>query len=135
MEMRLERLERWLAMVLVAAGAACGGSTPPAETGGTTPPATGAPPAETASLPSGPEPAPSAELDAGLKAFDGGNYGEARRQFEAAVKKDPKNYTAFFDLGQACEKLGDKPAAEAAYKGALSVRPDLDTAAAALSSL
>jgi Tfp pilus assembly protein PilF len=129
------RFERWVALVLVTAGAACGGSTPPAETGGTTPPTTTAPPAETASLPSGPEPAPSADLDAGLKAFDGGNYGEARRRFEAAVKKDPKNYTAFHDLGQACEKLGDKPAAEAAYKGALDVRPDFDAAAAALSSM
>jgi len=129
------RFGAFVASVLVAAAAACGGSTPPAETGGTTPPATGAPPAETASLPPGPEPAPSAELAAGIKAFDGGNYGEARRQFEAAVKKDSKNYEAFFDLGQACEKLGDKPAAEAAYKGALSVRPDLDTAAAALSSM
>ena len=31
-------------------------------------------------------------------------------------KKNPKNYEALFDLGQTCEKLGDKPAAEAAYK-------------------
>jgi tetratricopeptide (TPR) repeat protein len=119
---------------LAAAAAACGGSTPPAETGGTTPPPTSTAP-ETASLPSGPEPAPSAELMAGIKAFDAGSYADARKSFEAATKKDPKNYEAFFNLGQACEKLGDKQAAEAAYKAAVAVKPDLDTAAAALSSL
>jgi tetratricopeptide (TPR) repeat protein len=122
------------ALASAAAFVACGGGTPPAETGGATPPPTGAP-AETASLPSGPEPAPSAELAAGIKAFDAGNYADARKSFDAASKKDPKNYEAFYDLGQACEKLGDKPAAEAAYKAALAAKPDLDTAAAALSSL
>lgn len=128
------RFARLGAIAAAAALVACGGGTPPAETGGATPPPTGAP-AETASLPSGPEPAPSAELAAGLKAFDAGNYAEARKAFDAASKKDPKNYEALYDLGQACEKLGDKPAAEAAYKAALAVKPDLDTAAAALSSL
>ncbi|HEY8089743.1 MAG TPA: tetratricopeptide repeat protein [Polyangiaceae bacterium] len=113
----------------------CGGSAPPAETGGTPPVATTPPPAETSALPPGPEPAPSAELMAGIKAFDAGSFADARRSFEAASKKDPKNYEALFDLGQTCEKLGDKPAAEAAYKGALDVRADLDTAATALSSM
>jgi tetratricopeptide (TPR) repeat protein len=122
------------AAAVVAAVSACGGSTPPAETGGATPPATGTP-AETASLPSGPEPPPSAELAAGIKAFDAGSYADARKSFDAASKKDPKNYEAVFNLGLACEKLGDKTAAEAAYKAALAIKPDLDTAAAALSSL
>ena len=130
----LLRLAVVAATAAATASTACGGSTPPPETGGTTPPATGAPP-DTASLPPGPEPAPSAELMAGIKAFDAGSYADARKSFEAATKKDPRNYEAFFDLGQACEKLGDKPAAEAAYKGALAVKPELDTAAAALSSL
>jgi tetratricopeptide (TPR) repeat protein len=104
------------------------------ETGGTTPPVATTPP-ESASLPSGPEPAPSAELMAGIKAFDTGNYPEARKSFEAATKKDPRNYEAFFNLGQACEKLGDKTGAEAAYKSALAIKPELDTAAAQLSAL
>jgi tetratricopeptide (TPR) repeat protein len=72
---------------------------------------------------------------AGIKAFDAGNYAEARKSFEAATKKNPNDAQAFYNLGMACEKLGDKTAAEAAYKSALSVRPDFDTAAAALSSL
>jgi len=120
--------------VMAAALAACGGSSPPAETGGTTPPPHDTPP-DTSSLPSGPEPANTAELAAGIKAFDAGSYADARKSFEAASKKDPKNYEALFDVGQACEKLGDKPAALAAYKAALAVKPDLDTAAAALSSM
>ena len=121
-------------VVLVIAG--CGGATPAPETGGTTPPAgTGAPPADTASLPPGPEPAPTAELMAGIKAFDAGSYADARKSFEAATKKAPTNFEAFFDLGQACEKLGDKTAAEAAYKSALAVKPELDAAAAALGTL
>jgi tetratricopeptide (TPR) repeat protein len=123
------------AWAVTAAVAACGGSTPPpVETGGSLPPPHDTPP-DTSSLPSGPEPAPSADLMAGIKAFDAGSYSDARKAFEAASKKAPNNYEALFDLGQACEKLGDKPAAQAAYKAALAVKPDLDTAAAALSSM
>jgi tetratricopeptide (TPR) repeat protein len=123
------------AWAVMAAVAACGGSTPPpVETGGSPPPPHDTPP-DTSSLPSGPEPAPSADLVAGIKAFDAGSYADARKAFEAASKKAPNNYEALFDLGQACEKLGDKPAAQAAYKAALAVKPDLDTAAAALSSM
>ncbi|HEX3344593.1 MAG TPA: tetratricopeptide repeat protein, partial [Polyangiaceae bacterium] len=122
------------AWAVAAAAAACGGSTPPAETGGNTP-TSHDPVPETSSLPSGPEPAPSADLMAGIKAFDAGSYADARKSFEAASQKAPNNYEALFDLGQACEKLGDKPAAQAAYKAALAVKPDLDTAAAALSSM
>jgi tetratricopeptide (TPR) repeat protein len=120
------------AWAVTAAVAACGGSTPPPETGGANPPSTSP---ETSSLPSGPEPAPSADVAVGIKAFDAGNFAEARKSFEAASTKDPRNYEAFFNLGQACEKLGDKIAAEAAYKAALAIKPDLDTAAAALSTL
>jgi len=72
---------------------------------------------------------------AGIKAFDAGNYAEARTSLEAASKKNPGNYEALYDLGMACEKLGDKPAAEAAYKAALAVRPDLEAAEAGLSAL
>jgi tetratricopeptide (TPR) repeat protein len=71
---------------------------------------------------------------AGVRAFDAGNYSEARKSFEAATKKNPNDAQAFYNLGMACEKLGDKTAAEAAYKSALTIRPDFDTAAAALSS-
>jgi tetratricopeptide (TPR) repeat protein len=119
----------WMA---VAGFAACGGSARPAETGANIPPSA-AP--DTSSLPPGPEPAPSADLMAGLKAFDTGNYADARKSFEAATKRDPENYEALFDLGQTCEKVGDEAAAEAAYKAALGVKADLEPAAEALSTL
>jgi tetratricopeptide (TPR) repeat protein len=72
---------------------------------------------------------------AGIKAYDAGSYADARKSFEAAAKKNPKDTQAFYNLGLACEKLGDKPAAEAAYKSALALRPDLEAASTALSSV
>ena len=130
------------ALVAVAFLAACGGANQqPAENGGASPapdgpkPGTettagGAPAATTtADAPSSPE------VDAGLKAFDAGNYDQARSSFDAAAKKNPKDYGALFNLGQTCEKLGDKDCAEKSYKAALAVKPDLDTAAALLSAL
>jgi tetratricopeptide (TPR) repeat protein len=113
---------------------ACGGSAPPAQTGaaGTTPGASGDSPAAS---PSGPEPTHSADLATGIQAFDAGNYADARKSFEAAAKKNPSDYEALFNLGMACEKLGDPPAAESAYKAALAVKPDLDSAAAELSAI
>jgi Flp pilus assembly protein TadD len=74
-------------------------------------------------------------MQAGIKAFDSGNFADARKAFEAAVKKNPKDFAAYLNLGTTCEKLGDKVAAEMAYKNALAIKPDLDTAAASLSAL
>ena len=118
-----------LAMVLLA----CGGSAPPAQNGG----AGAASPGDTpvAAGPTAPEPPPSADKMAGIRAFDAGNYADARKSFEAASKKNPGDYEALNNLGMSCEKLGDPPAAETAYKAALAVKPDLDSAAAALSAL
>jgi tetratricopeptide (TPR) repeat protein len=122
-----------VAMGVACAGfAGCGGGTPPAQTAG------GADPSASALPDNGPPPptAPqSPDVDAGLKAFDAADYATARKDFEAAVKKDPKNFAAYVDLGQTCEKLQDVPGAESAYKGALSVQPDLEQAAAQLSTL
>ncbi|MGO9836121.1 MAG: tetratricopeptide repeat protein [Polyangiaceae bacterium] len=110
----------------------CGGSPPVAQTAGQ-------PPMESAGAAAepipGPEPPASQELAAGVKAFDAANYADARSAFEAASKKNPGNYQALYDLGMTCEKLGDKPAAEAAYKAALAAKPDLEAAAAGLSAL
>jgi tetratricopeptide (TPR) repeat protein len=120
---------------------ACGGASQPAETPGAAtaslenppPPATGG--ATTAASSTSPEPAPTAELNAGIKAFDAGNFEEAKNQFQAAAKKNPRDYQALFNLGQTCEKLGDKACAESSYKGALAAKPELDSAAALLSAL
>ncbi len=111
---------------------ACGGSSPPAQTGGAT-----KPPVEPANeaAPAVSESAPSSELLAGIKAFDSGNFESARRSFEAAAKKNPRDYEALYNLGMACERLGDKSSAEAAYKAALEVKPDLESAAAELCAL
>ena len=113
---------------------ACGGasaSPPPSNAASASGPA--AAPVETAA--GAPEPPASAERAAGIKAFDAGNYPDARKAFEAATKKNPNDYEAFHNLGLACEKLGDKPAAEAAYKAALALRPDLEATAAELCAL
>jgi tetratricopeptide (TPR) repeat protein len=94
------------------------------------------PPSDTQALDdSAPAGAPSADTAAGNKAFDAGNFADARKSFEAAVKKNPKDFAAYQNLAVTCEKLGDKVAAEVAYKHALEIRPDLDTAAGGLSAL
>jgi tetratricopeptide (TPR) repeat protein len=132
------RVSDWVrAFSAVMAVAACGGSAPPAQTGGATPPATAASGEGLPDAPasSAPEPPATPELLAGIKSFDAGSYADARKSFEVAVKKNPNDYQALYNLGMACEKLGDKAAAEGAYKSALAVKPELDTAAAELSAL
>jgi len=113
----------------------CGGAQPVTETAASPAP----PPAESTATapapPPGPEPPSSPELVAGIKAFEAGNYAGARTSFEAATKKAPGNYEALYNLGMACEKLGDKPAAEVAYKAALAAKADLEAAAVGLSAL
>jgi Flp pilus assembly protein TadD len=127
------RAFRRTAIFVAVALVACGGASPPAQTGASTPPAAMAAPVETsATLP---ESAPSADLMAGIKAFDAGNYADARKSFEAAAKKNAKDFQALYNLGMACEKLGDKPAAEGAYKSALALKPDLESAAVELCAL
>jgi len=121
-------LGSWLAAAL----AACGASSPPAQSATAT---TVAVDASTAGETTSSEPAPSPEFLAGIKAFDGGDFAQARTSFEAAAKKDRGNYEALYNLGLACEKLEDKAAAERAYKAALEVKPDLETAAADLCAL
>jgi Flp pilus assembly protein TadD len=120
-----------LAIVLLG----CGGSATPAQTGGagSAPTSPGDNPVSAA--PSAPEPPASPDLAAGIRAFDAGNYADARKSFEASAKKNPNDYEALYNLGMACEKLGDPPAAESAYKAALAIKPDLDSAAAELSAL
>jgi tetratricopeptide (TPR) repeat protein len=119
-------------IVLVSVAAACGGSAPVPPVAATPPldpPVADPPPGRSA------EPPPSRELVEGIKAFDAGHYAEARSSFEAAVKKNHGDYEALYNLGMACEKVGDKAAAEAAYESALETKPDLDTASAELSAL
>ena len=131
--MRLGAFGCCLAMAMVGG---CG-SPPVAQTAASTsdPPLSAGPAGAAPAPPSGPEPPSSPELAAGIKAFDAGSYQEARTSFEAASKKTPNNYEVLKNLGMACEKLGDKPAAENAYKAALVAKPDLEGAAVDLSAL
>jgi Flp pilus assembly protein TadD len=120
-----------LAIVLLG----CGGSAPPAQTGGAGSAPTSPGDSPVSAAPSAPEPPASPDVAAGIRAFDAGNYADARKSFEASAKKNPNDYEALYNLGMTCEKLGDPPAAESAYKAALAVKPDLDSAAAELSAL
>jgi len=110
---------------------ACGGGAVPPSAA----PATASGPELPGAPDSAPRPAPSSELVAGIKAFDAGKFADARKSFELAAKKNPSNDEALYNLGLTCEKLGDKAAAEAAYKAALAAKPDLESAAAELCAL
>lgn len=137
-EARFRSLSFAGASVALAAAVACGGGEPaPAASpgaGGTAP--AGSSSSAVSSLDdSAPPPAASPDMQAGIKAFDAGDYPTARKSFEAAVKNNPRDYSSYLNLGTTCEKLGDKVAAEMAYKNALAIKPDLDTAAANLSAL
>jgi tetratricopeptide (TPR) repeat protein len=123
---------RWAALGVVLVTAACGGSAAMAPTAAS--PAVDPVVADPAPSRNA-EPPPSKELVEGIKAFDAGQYPEARSLFEAAVKKNKADYEALYNLGMASEKVGDKAAAEAAYQSALETKPDLDTASAELSAL
>ncbi len=132
---------RWVGglAALVLAGAlagGCGGGSPQPQTAAAAAPEAQLGAADGGATPSAAgEPTGSPELGAGIRAFDAGNYSDARKSFEAATKKTPGDADAFYNLGQACEKLADRSAAEAAYKSALSLRPAFENAAVALSSL
>lgn len=141
----------WVGATLLVAGSGCGGGggsqTPPA----TTPPAGGAtvattPPAggggaggggggggdmSTEAVAAG----SSEEAQRGIKAFQAGDMDGAKTAFTEAVKKHPKDGEAVYYLGLVAEKQGDKKTAEADYKKALELRPDLENAAVNLGAL
>jgi Tfp pilus assembly protein PilF len=124
----------FLALIVGSACVACGGSSPPAQTGGADNSAASLPDAKP-QPPSSPASSGSAEMAAGLKAFDAGDFAGARRSFEAVTGKDPKNYEAFTNLGMTCEKLGDASCAEASYRSAIAARPGYDSASQNLSAM
>jgi Flp pilus assembly protein TadD len=114
---------------------ACGGSSPTPQTAAEASPAAALSGEPSAASPPQASPPPSPELLAGIKAFDAGNYPDARRSFEAATRKNPGDFEASLNLGMSCEKLGDPSCAEAAYKSALAAKPDLEAAAEDLCAL
>jgi len=60
---------------------------------------------------------------AGERAFDAGKWDEAAKQFQAAVKRAPKDVRAWHDLGATASRQHDFAGAERAYQAALEVDP------------
>jgi tetratricopeptide (TPR) repeat protein len=60
----------------------------------------------------------------GLKAQKGGNRAEAVSEYQAAVKTDPANYDAYYNLGLAALGGGDTRLSLWAYEIALALKPD-----------
>jgi tetratricopeptide (TPR) repeat protein len=64
----------------------------------------------------------------GLKAQKGGNRAEAVSEYKAAVKADPANYDAYYNLGLAALGGGDTRLSLWAYEIALALKPDAEDA-------
>jgi tetratricopeptide (TPR) repeat protein len=65
----------------------------------------------------------------GVTLWNAQKYAEAKVQFEAAVKADPKMGPAWYQLGMANLNLGQLPAAKEAFQGYLTNAPTGDKAA------
>jgi tetratricopeptide (TPR) repeat protein len=60
----------------------------------------------------------------GVILWNAGKFAEAKEQFEAAVKTDPKMAMAFYQLGMANLNLGQVPEARKAFEGYLAAEPN-----------
>lgn len=61
----------------------------------------------------------------GVISFNSGNYLEAIKEFDLAVKNDPKNFQSFFLLGDCYRALDDLKKAEEHFKKALEIKEDI----------
>jgi Tfp pilus assembly protein PilF len=75
------------------------------------------------------------DYDDGVAALGNGDVDGAKATFQRMRDRDPKDGTAFVLLGLISEKEGDKAGAEKAYKQAIKLRADLETAYINLSAL
>jgi tetratricopeptide (TPR) repeat protein len=64
----------------------------------------------------------------GFKAQKGGNRAEAVSEYQAAVKSDPANYDAYYNLALAALDGGDTRLSLWAYEIALALKPDAEDA-------
>jgi Tfp pilus assembly protein PilF len=62
-------------------------------------------------------------LDKGVTAQRAGDLKGAQKDYENALKKDPRNKFAFYNLGLIAQVTGDKPTAETDYRQAVSIDP------------
>ena len=65
----------------------------------------------------------------GVILWNGGNFAEAKTQFEAAIAADPTTAMAHYQLGMANLNLGMVPEARQAFEGYLQAAPDGEKAA------
>ncbi len=77
----------------------------------------------------------SPDVARGVHASESGDWATAQTAFEAAVKANPNDAVAQYNLGLAYEHAKRPADAETAYKAALAARGDFADAAVALSSL
>jgi len=114
--------------------AACGGANAPAASAA---PETLASPDASANASSAPSTTARDRDDVaeGTLAVKAENWEQARVAFETAIRKSPRRADAHYYLGLVMEKTGDPASAEAHYKKALSISPDLHEAAANLMAL
>jgi tetratricopeptide (TPR) repeat protein len=62
-------------------------------------------------------------FEEGMALIDSGRVREARGQWEAALRKQPRSAPLHFNLGAVCEALGDRKAAQAHYTAAHELAP------------
>lgn len=127
-------------VIALALGAAACGPDKPAQSGFDPPLPTGpayVPPGGPGG-PGGAKSAPtsdSPDVARGVGAFEKGDYAGAQAAFEAALKTNPNDAVAHFNLGLTLEHANKLADAEKSYKEALRIRPDFADVAVALSSL
>jgi tetratricopeptide (TPR) repeat protein len=98
-------------------------NTPATPTTPATPGADGAPASKTPTAIVGAAPTSETLYNQGVILWNSGKYAEAQKQFEAAVKANPKNPEAQYQLGMANLNLGQIPAARAAFEAYLEAAP------------
>jgi tetratricopeptide (TPR) repeat protein len=116
---------------LLVAFSACGGSTAPAASAASEPVAKPGAAANAPSTPSRDE----AAFAEGTSAIKAENWERARAAFETAIRDNPRRADAYYYLGVVMEKTKDPVSAEAHYKKALSLSPDLHEAAENLTAI
>lgn len=67
--------------------------------------------------------------------FHNGEAGAALADLAEAVAREPRHYTAYIGLGVIFEQLGEKQRAAQAYRKALAIHPNLETARKAIDRL
>jgi Flp pilus assembly protein TadD len=117
-----------MAALLLATVLGCGGGAPKPPEAAPVASAPAAPTRETT-----PKGAP--EVDRAVAAIKMNDFASAKAALEKALTANPKNGTALYYMGVCQENTGDKKGAEARYKAAIDVAPEVTEAAVNLGAL